>query len=204
MEDITGDRQAAITQTHPGRQQAYWTLALVTDVQALSADYRPFAHFLPMIERLRQHEAGHVVLESSLPEIRCLAMVLAALRVEWEGGTSPDRFADDADWLAARAHVLSLSHVEVTLDRLGMLDLANRRLARLASMLGTTRAPLLPVLRTGQPPIDPPVILRALSPLPPHATAGADGGAGLAQALRQRCRERLAPVLAALGARRGG
>jgi hypothetical protein len=198
MDEIAGDRLVATVLTHPARQAALWNLALVTDVQALSASYRPLTRFLPMIERLRQSEAGHVVLESSLPEIRCLAMVLASLRAKWDDGVSPDHFADEADWLAARAHVLSLSHVEVTLERLGVLDLANRRLARLASMLGIARQAVLPVLRTGLPPLDPPVILRALSNLPPES----EGGSGVVRSLRLRCRERLAPVLAALASHR--
>lgn len=202
MDEMTGDHLVATALTTPVRQAAYWTIALVTDVQALSANYRPFACFLPMIERLRQTEVGHVVLESSLPEIRCLAMVLASMRADWDSASSPDRFADEADWLAARAHVLALSHVELTLDRLDVLDGANRRLARLSSMLGAARAPLLPVLRTGLPPLDPPVILRAMSNVPPQGKNGGEG-ISLTQTLRQRCRERLAPVLAALSARRG-
>jgi hypothetical protein len=193
MEEMTGDRLVATAQTDSVRQAAYWNLAIVTDVQALSANYRPLTRFLPMIDRLRQNEAGHLVLESSLPEIRCLAMVLAGLRAEWDG-VSPDHFADEADWLAARIHLLALSHVEVTLDRLGVLDLANRRLARLASMLGATRNTVLPVLRVGLPPLDPPLIVRALS-------AQAPLGEGGLQALRQRSRERLATVLTMLATR---
>jgi hypothetical protein len=176
---------------------ALWSIALVTDAQALSAGQAVVADISRDVKRLLRQEAGSVVLESSLPEIRCLAMLLAASRLTWEGEGSPSRFADDADWLAARIHALALSHVEVDLARIPLLDLANRRLSAWSAARGQPAQRALPVLLTGSSPWSAPMVLRGWSKMPPDAVPHQPGGSGstTARVLRQRSRDRLLPVL---------
>ncbi|KZE29706.1 hypothetical protein [Crenobacter luteus] len=84
------------------------------------------------------------VLEALLP-IRPFAMLLAARRADWNE-RSPARFADAADWLAATIVALQLAEVDVALDELPLLDVANDRLAALAGELGVAVAPAQPRL----------------------------------------------------------
>ncbi|TCP11854.1 hypothetical protein EV683_11179 [Crenobacter luteus] len=84
------------------------------------------------------------VLEALLP-IRPFAMLLAARRADWSE-RSPTRFADAADWLAATIVALQLAEVDVALDELPLLDVANARLAALAGELGVAVAPAQPRL----------------------------------------------------------
>ncbi|TDR78483.1 hypothetical protein [Paludibacterium purpuratum] len=204
MEEWMGDRQVAIDSTLTERPQALWSVALVTDVQALSAAYRPYAQVAPQIARLRQTEAGHVVMESALPEIRCLAMLLAAGRLDEHCPRSPNHFADDADWLAARAFLLGVTHVEVTLGQLAVLEQANQRLLRLGRRMSQDRCVLQPVLRASGSVPSQPMVLRAWGALPPagelSALSASDAGTQLSRILRQRCRVRLAGLMAALSA----
>ncbi|MBV8646000.1 hypothetical protein [Paludibacterium sp.] len=194
MDELTGDRLVASDSTHPDHVPALWAVTLVTDVQALSAGSRPYAQVAPQITRLRHMEAGQAVLESALPEIRCLATLLAAGRRDARAVRSPDHFTDDADWLAARAYLLGLTHVEVTLGQMGLLDQANRRLRELGARAGLARQTLLPVLCAACDAPAQPMALRGWGPLPP---AGANQGGWL----RQRCRSRLAALLSALAPR---
>jgi hypothetical protein len=198
---IMDETSSAILMTQAGSvtsgSAALWSIALVTDAQALSAGLGSVADVTRQVRWQLQQEAGSVVLESSLPEIRCLAMLLAASRLTWEDGEAPSRFADDADWLAARIHALALSHVEVDLARIPLLDLANRRLAEWSASRGQSIQRALPVLLTGSAPWSAPMVLRGWSKLPLDGVQHQPGGSGstTARLLRQRSCDRLLPVL---------
>ncbi|RXZ43602.1 hypothetical protein [Crenobacter cavernae] len=86
----------------------------------------------------------HGVFEALLP-IRPFAMLLAARRADWSA-RSPERFADDADWLAATILVLQLAEVDIALDELQLLDTANQRLAELCGDLAIDFTPAQPRL----------------------------------------------------------
>ena len=50
-------------------------------------------------------QSGHAAAEALLPQIRAAAMLIAAERHDFSG-RSPQTFADEADWFAARILVL--------------------------------------------------------------------------------------------------
>ncbi|MTD32887.1 hypothetical protein [Paludibacterium denitrificans] len=160
----------------------------------------------PMVASLlpqRTCAASQWVLESLLPDIRTLAMLLASQRASLDEAASPARFADAADWLAARIAVLGLSHVEVTLSGLAQLDEANRRLAALAQRSRVSLATAAPVLltRTEAAPSDGRVLRGwAAQPLFDHQTVVNDISS-LVQcslAAHRRCAFRLQHLLAAV------
>lgn len=200
MEQTNGDPLIATTPDDtPRHRDALWSIAVVTDDQALSAYDCPLADMLDQIEQARRDEPGQVVLESALPEIRCLATMLAASRVHWQQN-APAHFTDDADWLAARAQVLALTHVAVTPQQLPLIEQANRRLHRLAARCGQRALEIQPVVLTHRQPAVERVMMHGWSRMPlfEGAQPYAEIGARLSQTLRQRCRERLAPLFAAL------
>ncbi|BEV72245.1 MULTISPECIES: hypothetical protein [unclassified Paludibacterium] len=200
MEELTGDRQVATEQTDSGHLVMLRPVTLVTDVQAFSSVWRPYAQLAPQIERLRQQGAGQCVMESSLPEIRALAMLLAARRADRHAARSPTHFADEADWLCARAFLLGLSHVEITLAQMAMFDEANLRLRRLAAHGLPVATGLLPVLNTSPQLPTAPMVLHGWSPLSVDEGEGvvaSAAGSPQARALRQRCQKRFALLLGA-------
>jgi hypothetical protein len=204
MDEISGDRLIALASQGLEGAGALWSIALVTDTQLVSTGSYPLASVLQKVGRLRRQEAGQVVLESCLPEIRCVAMLSAASRQSWDGGGSPEHFTDEADWLAARIQILALSHVEVALQQMSLLELANQRVQQMCTLSGVRAVQALPVLLTR--PLEPghQMLLRGWSRIPLDAIAPLhqplDMGSKVAQALRQRCRERLAVLLAARSA----
>lgn len=188
MEQCTGDPLVA-TETTP-HPRALWSVTLVTDAQALSMDYRPYAQMAPQIARLVDAEAGLAVRESELPEIRSLATLSAAWRLDAAAGRSPANFTDDADWLAARAFLLGLSHVEVTLERVALFDLACQRLQRLCQRAGLARQTLMPVFCGAHGKTSSLTVLRGWS------------GEAPAGRLREQCRARFEQLLVAMARRR--
>lgn len=200
MDESSVDRLIAATAGHRQHDDALWSIALVTDAQAVSADSTTVSGVLQQVERLRRQEAGQVVLESCLPEIRCLAMLLAAQRHAWSQAGSPNHFADEADWLGARIHALALSHVELSLSQLPLLDRANQRVRQLCARFGLPVASALPVLLTRPDAPRAQMVLHGWSRLPLQTWAhGLEEPCSRAtQALRQRSRERTAPLFAML------
>ena len=76
-------------------------------------------------------QSGHAAAEALLPQIRAAAMLIAAERHDFSG-RSPQTFADEADWFAARILVLKVRmfHLDVSLNP--MLRTANHRAAEFA------------------------------------------------------------------------
>jgi hypothetical protein len=132
MNEIHDARRIALESQAMTPDVSRMRLVLLTDVEALSSGHLPAEDLLRCLADLRRARAGSVVLESLLPEIRTAALLLADARRGWEGD-APERFADAADWLAARILILGLSHVELSAAQLPRLDEANRRLGRLAA-----------------------------------------------------------------------
>lgn len=197
MEELTSDRQVATGLTETGHLAMLRAVTLVTDVQAFSSVWRPYAQLAPQIERLRQQGAGQCVMESSLPEIRALAMLLAARRTDLRAFRSPTHFADDADWLCARAYLLGLSHVEVTLAQMPLFDEAHLRLRQLAARGAPLSTGLLPVLSTSPHLPSAPMVLHGWSPLTVEEGCPHEEGIAQPRALRQRCQARFALLLGA-------
>ena len=82
----------------------------------------------PDLLRTADMSSGHadVVSEALLPEIRSTAMLIAASRHDWNTPT-PDVFADEADWFAARILLLNVRFVHLHTSLAPMLQLANSR-----------------------------------------------------------------------------
>ena len=69
---------------------------------------------------------GNVSREALLPQIRAVAVMIAAMRHDF-GPHSPVAFTDDADWFAARIIVLRARRFHLDITLLPMLKTANRR-----------------------------------------------------------------------------
>ena len=76
-----------------------------------------------------------VLSEAMLPEIRTVAMLLAAERHPF-AGHSPHRFADEADWFAARIIVLAARTFYLDTAAFPMMQRANRRAQAFAEKHG--------------------------------------------------------------------
>ncbi|MDO5357322.1 MAG: hypothetical protein Q4E77_07495 [Conchiformibius sp.] len=77
---------------------------------------------------LPDHRSEHAdrVSEAMLPEIRAVALLIAAERRQLSRH-SPSHFSDDADWLAARIIVLNIRTLHLPDNQQFMLDTANSR-----------------------------------------------------------------------------
>jgi len=200
MDEGVGDRLVVLGSDLPGRGDALWSVAVLTDGERLSASSVALGEWLQQVARVRRQEGGHLVLESALPEIRCLAMLLAASRWSGERGDASARLTDPADWLAARIQVLALSHVELALEQLPLLDLANQRLRRLATLTGHPLPGALPLLCLNRASRDAALIMRAWSrePMDGLMRHDDDGLAPQTRILQQRSRARIAKLLASM------
>lgn len=78
--------------------------------------------------------------EALLPQIRTVATLIAAMRHDF-GGRSPETFADEADWFAARIIVLGVRRFHLDITLLPMLKLANQRAAAFAAARNLPFAP---------------------------------------------------------------
>lgn len=104
----------------------------------------------PQAFDLNAPDAG-TVLEVLLPQLRTLALLIAARRQTWDG-VSPSRFADEADWLAARILLLGIEEIALPLDKLAMLEVANHRVAEFAVAHGLFGRRAMPaVIAKGRP-----------------------------------------------------
>ncbi|MGL6072303.1 hypothetical protein [Craterilacuibacter sp.] len=112
------------------RTAVLWPVYLLADAEALSCG-KPVS--LAPLALLEAGDAG--LIESLIPEIRQLAILLAARRY-CEAQPAVPRLSDSADWLAARILLLGLTHIALPESALPLLASANRRLAALAGGLG--------------------------------------------------------------------
>ncbi|MDK4613115.1 hypothetical protein QG083_07925 [Kingella kingae] len=90
--------------------------------------------------------------EAMLPEIRTIAMLIAASRHDFSQ-TSPAQFTDEADWFAARIIVLNVRHFHLNVRLAPMLHLANQRAEQFAAQhdLPFTPAQIRPSLHQKRP-----------------------------------------------------
>ena len=112
------------------RTAVLWPVYLLADAEALACG-KPVS--LAPLALLEAGDAG--LIESLIPEIRQLAILLAARRY-CEAQPAAKRLSDDADWLAARVLLLGLTHIALPASSRPQLELANGRLAQLAAELG--------------------------------------------------------------------
>ena len=124
----------------PAEQTELRQLCLITDGNAHRPD----------LLRTADMSSGHadVVSEALLPEIRSTAMLIAASRHDWNMPT-PDVFADEADWFAARILLLNVRFVHLHTS----LQLANSRARAFAerNRLPFTAAKIRPSLHNKRP-----------------------------------------------------
>ncbi|OQS37271.1 hypothetical protein [Chromobacterium haemolyticum] len=126
-----------------------WSLLCPSDavpVRVLTDGERYANHPAPDAAWMAAARRDGGVLESRLPQLRAMAMLLAAQRWRERSGETSARLADAADWLAARILLLGLSHVLVTAESFSLLDLANRRCRAWSEQTGQPFAPALPIL----------------------------------------------------------
>lgn len=90
-------------------------------------------------------QSGHAAAEALLPQIRAAAMLIAAERHDFSG-RSPQTFADEADWFAARILVLRVRAFHIGIGRRSVLAAANRRAAAFAERRGLPFVPATAVL----------------------------------------------------------
>lgn len=194
MNEVSDARQIARASANLAQDGAVWSVTLLTDGEALANAVAPQTDCLYRYLQEQDHAAATPVLESLLPDIRAFAMLLSSLRQA--ASSSPSRFADETDWLAARIAVLELSHVAVTLSELSLLDEANRRLRTLSEQLNMTLPCAAPVLLTA--PQRSGGILHGWSRQRLSGMVGAvHGMQSLLMASRlaaQQCRQRLQPL----------
>ena len=194
MNEVSDARQIARESANLVLDGAVWSVTLLTDGEALANTVAPQTDSLYHTLQHHDQTSATPVLESLLPDIRALAMLLSSLRSK--STRSPSRFADEADWLAARIAVLALSHVAVTLPELSLLDEANRRLRMLSDQLHMTLPTAAPVLLTA--PQRNPGMLQGWSRQRMSGMVGvAHGMQSLFMASRlaaQQCRDRLQPL----------
>jgi len=193
MNEVSDARQIARESANLALDGAVWSVTLLTDGEALANTVAPQADCLYRYLQRMDQGAATPVLESLLPDIRAFAMLLASTRRQTD--SSPCRFADAGDWLAARIAVLELSHVAVTLSELSLLDEANRRLKLLSDKLSLALPLAAPVLLTApEPEVG---VLRGWSRQRLSGMVGAAHGMqSLLMASRlaaQQCRQRLQP-----------
>ena len=77
-------------------------------------------------DRALPEQSDNLVSEALLPQIRAVAVMIAAMRHDF-GPHSPVAFTDDADWFAARIIVLRARRFHLDITLLPMLKTANRR-----------------------------------------------------------------------------
>jgi len=200
MDECVGERLSVLGSDQPGRGDALWSVAVLTDGERLSASSVVLGEWLQQVARMRRQEGGQLVMESALPEIRCVAMLLAASRWRGEASDTCARLTDSADWLAARIQVLALSHVELALEQLPLLDLANQRLRRLSALTGHPLHGAQPLLCLNRAPRDAALIMRAWSrePMDGLMCHADDGRVPQTRILQQRSRARIAKLLACM------
>nr|WP_199067702.1 hypothetical protein [Chromobacterium sp. ASV5] len=189
MNEISDAAQLTRDQARLVPERGQYAILLLTDCERLANAVAPQAEHVPTLLQTAARQG--CLLESLLPDIRALALLLAARRQG--AGPTPSRLADAADWLAARILLLDLSHVAVHLADFNLLDEANRRIAAWSEELARPLKPALPVLLTRAPAADRGWWLQGWSRQAPPSVSGGDLASALA-ASRTRathCRQRL-------------
>ena len=96
-------------------------------------------------DRTLPEQSDNLVSEALLPQIRAVAVMIAAMRHDF-GPHSPVAFTDDADWFAARILVLRVRAFHIGIGRRSVLAAANRRAAAFAERRGLPFVPATAVL----------------------------------------------------------
>ncbi len=174
------------------RAAVLWPVYLLTDAEAMVAG-EPVS--LAPLSALEAGDAG--LIESLLPEIRQLAMVLASRRYQ-ETSPAAARLSDAADWLAARILLLGLSHIALPESGLGQLAIANQRLAALAQELGLA-APRAEALLLVPPPGDASMLMQGWSGIAFENMMAASGAIARTRMMRVQLRLRAGVWLTRLG-----
>ncbi|AOZ50091.1 hypothetical protein [Chromobacterium vaccinii] len=162
-------------------------IALVRDGECLGRSLDLARH--PLADWLSRQRHSGWLLESMLPEIRTLAMLLAARRPRVK--PTPARLSDEADWLAARIYLLRLEKVEMAEAEKDILARANDRLRELCGA-GAPAAAACPA-----PSPQPAWLLAGWAPFQ-QAVRDIGGAAAMAsnsRRLRPQCRQRLDALL---------
>ena len=121
MEQVLNIRASVVTAPAPA---ALLALHVLADAEPLSRGV-PQACLPPGVD----------VAESLLPEVRQLAILLAARR-QVPCARTPDRLTDAADWLAARIVLFELASLALPAAELPLLAEANARIRALGQALG--------------------------------------------------------------------
>jgi hypothetical protein len=173
-------------------------IALVCDGECLGPRLDLSSH--PLARWLSRQRRSGWLLESMLPEIRLLAMLLAARRPR--ARPTPPRLSDEADWLAARIYLLRLEKVEMAEAENDVLARANDRLRELCG----AGAPEATACAAVSP--QPVWLLAGWAPFQQAArdVGGIAAMAANSRRLRPQCRQRLDALLPLLraGAGRSG
>ena len=105
--------------------QTMQTLCLVVDGNS---------HASELLQDALPHH-GMLVSEALLPQIRLVAMMIAASRLDFSNST-PEQITEEADWFAARMLVLGVNQFHLDVSLLPMLHRANQRAAHFAKLHG--------------------------------------------------------------------
>lgn len=90
------------------------------------------SHRSDLLQNTLPDNRGALFLESMLPQVRSVAMMIAASRHDFKQA-SPKNFTEEADWFAARILVLNARVFHLDISLRPMLDTANRRAAEFAA-----------------------------------------------------------------------
>lgn len=90
------------------------------------------SHRSDLVQNTLPENRGALFLESMLPQIRSVAMMIAASRHDFSQA-SPKNFTEEADWFAARILVLKARVFHLDISLRPMLETANRRAAEFAA-----------------------------------------------------------------------
>ncbi|MDO4696050.1 MAG: hypothetical protein Q4A49_00720 [Neisseria sp.] len=90
------------------------------------------SHRSDLLQDTLPENCGALFLESMLPQVRSIAMMIAASRHDFKQ-PSPKNFTEEADWFAARILVLNARVFHLDISLRPMLETANRRAAEFAA-----------------------------------------------------------------------
>lgn len=139
----------------PSNDLVIWNMAVLTDAEWVMQSTKPPVEVNAFVQSFCPQKGRLLLIESLLPEIRLIAIFLAAQRIG-AARKMPvvKQWTDAADWLAARILFLELSHVILTEETLPLLNQANRRLARLSTIIDMPVPLAEPLLRMRRVVID--------------------------------------------------
>ncbi|WP_434778831.1 hypothetical protein [Neisseria sp. Ec49-e6-T10] len=128
MTTITTNRPSTLSKAHTEQALRKWYLV---------CDASHFVHSL-------EHDFTDTlcISESLLPQIRTIAMLIAASRHNFNlASNSPTQFTEEADWFAARILVLKAKIFHLDVSLLDMLKTANARAEQFAKTHGIDFTP---------------------------------------------------------------